>query len=189
MARFKSEEVEREAVRMVATMMASSARTAPKAGGIDDIKTMIVDGSELELLANAMEDKARERPPYLSFFSRDAGNVRNSSCVLLIGVTGEPKKIEQPYDCGACGYGTCKKLLNARKRQGNDFTGPVCIFQAMDLGIALGSAAKLASELNVDNRMMYTIGAAAKKLELLDCDIVIGIPISVAGKNIYFDRR
>ena len=189
MARFKSEEVEREAVRMVATMMASSARTAPKAGGIDDIKTMIVDGSELELLANAMEDKARERPPYLSFFSRDAGNVRNSSCVLLIGVTGEPKKIEQPYDCGACGYGTCKKLLNARKRQGNDFTGPVCIFQAMDLGIALGSAAKLASELSVDNRIMYTIGAAAKKSGLLDSDVIIGIPLSVAGKNIYFDRR
>jgi len=60
MARFKSEEVEREAVRMVAAMMASSARTAPKTRGIDDIKTMIVDGSELELLANAMEDKARE---------------------------------------------------------------------------------------------------------------------------------
>jgi len=190
MARFKSEEVEREAVRMVAAMMASSARTAPKTRGIDDIKTMIVDGSELELLANAMEDKAREWPPYLSpFFSRDAGNVRSSNCVLLIGVTGEPKKIEQPLDCGACGYGTCKKLLNERKRQGNDFTGPICMFQAMDLGIALGSAVKLASELSVDNRIMYTIGAAAKKSGLLDSDVIIGIPLSVSGKNIYFDRK
>ena len=66
MARFKSEEVEREAVRMVAAMMASSARTAPKARGVDAIKTLIIDGSDLELLANAMEDKAKERPPYLS---------------------------------------------------------------------------------------------------------------------------
>ena len=189
MTRFKSEEVEREAVRMVAAMMASSARTAPKTRGIDDIKTMIIDGSDLELLANAMEDKAKERPPYLSFFSQDAGNVRNSSRVLLIGVTGEPKKIEEPLDCGACGYGTCKKLLNARKRQGNDFTGPICMFQAIDLGIALGSAVKQASEFNVDNRMMYTIGAAAKKLGLLDCDVIIGIPLSVSGKNIYFDRQ
>ena len=190
MARFKSEEIEREAVRMVATMMASSARTAPKGGGVDAIKTLIIDGSELELLANAMEDKAKERPPYLSSaFSRDAGNVRKSSCVLLIGVTGEPKKIKQPFDCGACGYGTCEKLLHARKRQGNDFVGPICMFQAIDLGIALGSAVKLASELNVDNRMMYTIGAAAKKLGLLDSDAIIGIPLSVSSKNIYFDRK
>jgi uncharacterized ferredoxin-like protein len=57
------------------------------------------------------------------------------------------------------------------------------------LGIALGSAVKLASELNVDNRIFYTVGAAAKKLNLLDSDIIIGIPLSVTGKNIYFDRQ
>ena len=189
MAQFKSKEMEREAVRVVATMMASSARTAPKARGIDDIETMVVDGSDLELLASAMEDKAKEQPPHLtSVFVRDAGNVRKSSSVLLIGVAGNPKKIEQPLDCGACGYKTCQSLLNARKREGKDFDGPVCIFQALDLGIALGSAAKLASELNADNRMMYTIGAAAKKLKLLDSDIIIGIPFSITGKNIYFDR-
>jgi uncharacterized ferredoxin-like protein len=74
------------------------------------------------------------------------------------------------------------------KREGEDFTGPVCIFQAIDLGIALGSAVKLAGELNIDNRIMYTVGAAAKKLNLLDSDLIIGIPLSVTGKNPYFDR-
>ena len=189
MSQLRAKEVEREAVRMTAVMMASSARTAPKARGLDAIETMIVDGSDLELLVSAMEDKAKEQPPYLSsIFDRDARNVRNSSCVLLIGVVGNPKKIEESLDCGACGYKTCKDLLNVRKREGKDFSGPICIFQALDLGIALGSAVKLASGLNVDNRMMYTIGAAAKKLHLLDSDIVIGIPLSVSGKNIYFDR-
>lgn len=72
---------------------------------------------------------------------------------------------------------------------GKGSNGPICIVQAINLGIALGSAAKLASELNVDNRIMYTIGEGAKKLRLLDCDIVFGIPLSVAGKNIYFDRH
>ncbi len=190
MTRFKSEDVEREAMRMVAVMMASSVRTAPKARGIDDIKTMIVDGSDLELLASAMEGKAKERPLYLSSaFTRDAQNVRDSGCVLLIGVMGNPKRAEQPLDCGACGYKSCKDLLNAGRRQGKDFNGPNCILQAMDLGIALGSAVTLASELNVDNCMMYTMGAAAKKLGLLDSDVVIGIPLSVSGKNIYFDRK
>lgn len=69
-----------------------------------------------------------------------------------------------------------------------DFDGPNCMLQIMDLGIALGSAVKLASELNIDNRIMYTIGAAAKKIGLLDSDVIIGIPLSATGKSPYFDR-
>jgi uncharacterized ferredoxin-like protein len=53
---------------------------------------------------------------------------------------------------------------------------------------AFGSAVKLAGELNIDNRIMYSVGAAAKKLNLLDSDLIIGIPLSVTGKNPYFDR-
>ena len=191
MAQFKSEELEREAARIIAAVMASSARTAPKAMGIDAIKTMVVDADDLQHLAGAMENRAKEQPPYLApIFVRDAQNVRNSSCVLLIGVTGEPRmRIKEPLDCGACGYETCGKFLNARKQEGKDFSGPNCVFPVIDLGIALGSAAKVASELNVDNRMMYTIGATAKKLQLLDSDIIIGIALSIAGKNIYFDRH
>lgn len=58
----------------------------------------------------------------------------------------------------------------------------------MDLGIAMGSAVKTASILNVDNRIMYRIGVAAKRLNLIDGEIVVGIPISASGKSIYFDR-
>lgn len=67
-----------------------------------------------------------------------------------------------------------------------DFTGPICIFQALDLGIALASAVKIASELNIDNRMMYSIGVAAKEMQLLDADVIIGIPLSVTGKKPLF---
>ena len=56
------------------------------------------------------------------------------------------------------------------------------------VGIALGSAAKLASGLNVDNRMMRTIGNGAKKLHLLGSGVIFGIHLSVTGKSIYFDR-
>jgi len=51
MTKSKSREMERQAVRTVATMMASSARTAPKARGIDAMETMILDGDDLEALA------------------------------------------------------------------------------------------------------------------------------------------
>ncbi len=190
MGKFKAEETEREAIRMVAAMMAASVRTAPKTRGVDSLKTLVLDGEDIKALADAMEAKSREEPAHLApVFARDAGNVRNSNAVLLIGVTGEPKKPEIPLDCGSCGYQTCERLIKAGRRPGKDFNGPICIFQAIDLGIALGSAVKMASEFNIDNRMMYTMGATAQKLGLMNADIVIGIPLSVTGKSIYFDRK
>jgi uncharacterized ferredoxin-like protein len=59
----------------------------------------------------------------------------------------------------------------------------------LDLGIAIASAAKTASALDVDNRIMYRVGTAARRLNLLpEASVIMGIPISAKGKNIYFDR-
>ncbi len=185
-------DAEKKTVIDAVKLMAISARTAPKGRGVDRVRTAIVTGEEKEKLALAMERKADrfadER--WKRTFKRDAESVRNSSAVLLIGVKGTvPKKPERPIDCGACGYPNCAAFMKAEKRMGNDFVGPLCVFEVLDLGIALGSAVKTASELNIDNRIMYTIGAAAKALDVLDADIIMGIPVSATGKNIYFDRK
>ncbi len=82
-----------------------------------------------------------------------------------------------------------RALLTPGTCEGKHFTGPVYIFQAIDLGIALGSAVKLPGELNIGNRMMYyTIGAVAKKLNLLDSDVIVGIPKSATWEKPYLDR-
>ena len=188
MAILTSEKIEKEAVEIGASMMAVSARTAPKTRGVDSVKIVVLTGEDLEKLAAAMEKKVKEKSTELPAFKRDANNVRGSSAVMLIGVSRNPKRVELPLNCGACGYKNCKDFLAAGKKEGEDFTGPVCIFQSIDLGIALGSAVKMAGELNIDNRIMFSAGAAAKKLNLLDSDVVIGIPLSVMGKNPYFDR-
>jgi uncharacterized ferredoxin-like protein len=56
------------------------------------------------------------------------------------------------------------------------------------MGIALGSAVKTASMLNVDNRIMYRIGTVARETKVVDWDFVMGIPLAASGKNIFFDR-
>jgi uncharacterized ferredoxin-like protein len=180
-----NEEGEREALLYASRFMLVSARTAPKSGGIDDVSTLIVLGKEKEVLAAEMDKIAEERR--VEGFKRDAKNVRDSVAVVLIGVRGTKSfKI----DCGACGYAACSEFDEAEKKSGRDFMGPTCIFKALDLGIALGSAAKTASFLNVDNRIMYRIGTAAKRLNLLpEATVIMGIPISAKGKNIYFDRQ
>jgi uncharacterized ferredoxin-like protein len=93
--------------------------------------------------------------------TRDAQNVRDAGIVVLIGVNcGPASEAFWPFKA---------KLV--------------------DLGIAVGSAVKVASDLNVDNRIMYSIGVAAKQMGLLDSEEIQGIPLSVTGKNIFFDRK
>jgi uncharacterized ferredoxin-like protein len=147
-----SETSERDAILTVAKLMVTSARTAPKAGGRDNIKTMIVLDEDKNRLAEVMNEMGR---------SRDSGNVRDSGAVVLIGVD---------YDSPAEDWMNFKAKL-------------------LDLGIAVGSAVKTASDMNVDNRIMVTIGRAAIKMGLMKADEVQGIPLSIKGKNIFFDRK
>lgn len=179
---------EKEGVLVVARAMAVAARTAPKARGDDAIETLIVHGEDLKTLSQAMKAHG-EHSRLKEGFQRDAGNVENSQAVLLIGILDlRPKKPDKPIDCGACGHKSCAGFLKAEKSEGETFPGPVCLFQSMDLGIALASACAVAARFHVDNRMMYTVGGAARKLAWMSSKIIIGIPLSCSGKNIYFDR-
>jgi len=180
----ESKDAEREAILEATKLMLISARTAPKSSGVDDVLSIIVHGEEKDAIACKMEEMAEERK--IEGFRRDAKNVRNSDAVILIGVRGNKSF---GLNCGACGYESCKEFDAAQKNSGEDFVGPTCLFKALDLGIALGSAVKTASLLNVDNRIMYRVGTAALKLNLLpEATVVMGIPVSAKGKNIYFDR-
>ncbi|MEM0501470.1 MAG: DUF2148 domain-containing protein [Ignisphaera sp.] len=158
-------EVIREAILDVAKLMAVAAKTSPKARGVDNIVIKVVDKrEELEMIASKMDELSKV---YGEFFSRDAQNVRNSTAVVLIGCRVADMNLKTPRDW----------KLDANT---------VC--SIVNLGIALGSAAKLASILNVDNRIMFTIGVAAQEIKLIDADYTFGIPLSATSKNIYFDR-
>lgn len=185
MVKIDSRVAEEEAVMQIAKLMLLSARTAPKSGGVDDIHTLILTGEDMIRIAEEMEKMAEERG--IPGFIRDAKNLRSSKCVVLIGVKSSKSF---GMNCGGCGYPSCEAFNAATKVRGNDYVGPACIFKVTDFGIAIGSAVKTASIHNVDNRVMYRIGAAAKRLGYLsDADIIMGVPLSATGKNIYFDRK
>jgi len=70
-------------------------------------------------------------------FKRDAENVRRSRAILLVGIKGTiPHKPERPIKRGACGYPNCNAFIKAKK-MGNNFASPLCVFEVLDLGIAL----------------------------------------------------
>jgi uncharacterized ferredoxin-like protein len=178
------QEQERQGVMETANLMVVSARTAPKSGGVDDILTSVVYGAEVEALAADMEKIGAQRNQ--ERWKQQAQNARVSDVIVLIGVRGTKSYVT---NCGACGYESCAEFTKSEKKFRQDFDGPTCIFKAIDLGIAVGSAVKTASLLNVDNRIFYRIGAAAKRLHYMpEASLIMGIPLSVKGKNQYFDR-
>ena len=170
-----------DTVRLVGELMAVSARTAPKAVGQDYIEIRLADESERIAIGTDMVSVGKERD--ISGFERDGQNVLDSDAVLLVGLM--PHK-GIGLDCGACGYSGCEEF-NTQSHEG-DFEGPSCAIRLLDLGIALGSAAKTAAEHNVDNRIMYRIGVSAKRLGMMESQLIHGIPLSAKGKNIFFDR-
>ncbi|MHA2432786.1 MAG: DUF2148 domain-containing protein, partial [Candidatus Thorarchaeota archaeon] len=88
-----------------------------------------------------------------------------------------------------CGHETCSDFSKAERKQGVAYEGPICTVKALDLGIALGSAVKTAQIHNVDNRVFYRAGAAARRLKIMpDCPIILCIPLSATGKSVFFDR-
>jgi len=175
---YKSEAIEKEALFEVAKLMCAAARTAPKAKGIDTILTMIIDGPEKDAVANEMRLIAGD-DENLGSFRRDAGNVDASDYVVLMAAIDKPVGL---IVCETCGYKNCGEATKA---------GVPCAFNISDLGTAACSACAVASHHWVDNRLMYTVGLAAERLDLFGTKIrmAYGIPISVTGKSIFFDRK
>lgn len=169
-----------DAVLLVAKLMSLAARTAPKCMGQDYVETKIIAGEELDRLAAEMVSYGQKTKK--ANFDRDAENVRRSQAVFLIALR---KNMPVGLNCGACGINECGYLIS---EEGNEFEGPLCAWRVLDVGIALGSAVKVASALNVDNRVMYRVGVVARKMGLINGPLVIGVPVSAYSKNIYFDR-
>ena len=176
------ENCEKEALTQMAKEILIAARTAPKGKGFDNLVTYLLEDEDIEKLAIAMEKYAEKLG---MFFLRDAENIRMSDTVILIGL-----KETRPMglNCGTCGFETCAEFKNAKKTKDAPFAGPICSIKSIDLGIALGSAAAKAKDMCLDNRIMYSAGAAACKSKMIDAECAYAIPLSVSGKSPYFDR-
>lgn len=172
-----SNKIEKEAIINVAHNMCAAARTAPKAKGIDYIAACIITDEDVNKLADEMERLSKVLG--YSFFMRDAQNVRSSTAVVLIGTSYNHRELNE--GCGYCNYENCKECLKQ---------GGVCVYDTIDLGLAIGSAVGIAANAHIDNRILFSAGRAALSLGMLNTEVkvIMGIPLSATGKSLYFDR-
>ena len=138
--KYDTNDSEKQTAMHVAHQMVTAARTAPKGCGVDKIKAFVLDGDDKKELSDEMRKLAVL--PGLDFCIRDAINVEDSHCIVLIGVENIPLGLES---CGFCGFQNC---VNSVK------SGSLCAFNTTDLGIAIGSAVSIAADNRVDNRVM-----------------------------------
>ena len=144
--------------------------------GKDLLATAMVSGAEKKLLQEQM--RLIGTRDGVAIFHRDADNLEHAPVVVLIGTRKEPLLLPA---CGYCGFVDCAAMTAA---------GGTCSFNTGDLGIAVGSAAALAADFRIDNRVMYTAGKAAVEMGMLGGDVKIAyaIPLSAKGKNPFVDR-
>ena len=163
-----------EQVMRIAQQMMTAARTAPKGKGVDVIEIALVEGDDIRRLSEEMIAIQEENG--FKFFLRDADNIQNAECILLIGT----REHAHGLNCGHCGYSNCADRP----------TGVPCAIVSVDVGIAIGSACATAADHRVDTRVMFSAGLAAQRLNILEgCRQVFAIPVSASSKNPFFDRK
>jgi len=174
-----SQKSEESAILNLAYAVCAAVRTAPKACGIDHLETAVLTGEDKDRVAAEMRRIGENLGASAGFFIRDAGNVDASGAVVLVGARYDRRGLGEK--CKLCGFENCSACEKA---------GAACVFTSMDVGIALGSAVSLVADNRIDNRILFTVGQAAAKLGLLgDYKMIMGIPLSVSGKSVFFDRK
>lgn len=173
----KINNIKTSALLDIAEKMLLASQTAPKGRGIESLEYIIAEKEDLQALYKKMEEISNAEN--IPFFSRDAANIEQSECLILIGSNYKERNLKK---CGYCGFENCV----AKNNSGNH----PCVFTLIDLGIAIGSAVSVASMFHADNRIMYTAGIAAIELNWFspEIKIALGIPISATAKNPFFDR-
>jgi NADPH-dependent glutamate synthase beta subunit-like oxidoreductase len=100
------------------------------------------------------------------------------------------------FDCGGCGFKTCREaVVNCRNRLNETggepwgwlMKGPSCVWRAMELGISIDWAAAAAHKLNVESRVGMIPATAFMRMGYMEgCTLVTVIPLGPCRERWYF---
>jgi NADPH-dependent glutamate synthase beta subunit-like oxidoreductase len=101
------------------------------------------------------------------------------------------------FDCGACGFKTCREaVINCQIRfneTGGEpwgwlVKGPSCIWRLVEFGIAVDWAAAAAHRHNVESRVAMIPGTAFMRMgHLPDCSMIVVVPLGPCKERWYFE--
>lgn len=143
-----------------------------------------------------------ERPPIgylpleqtLAGFDKDETGLTEQEA--LLETTRCLKCDQMGFDCGGCGFKTCREaVINAQNRineTGGEpwgwlMKGPSCIWRAMELGISVDWAAAAAHQMSVESRVGMIPATAFLRMGYMQgCTLVMVLPLGPCRERWYF---
>ena len=100
------------------------------------------------------------------------------------------------FDCGACGFKTCREaVINCQNRLNETggepwgwlMKGPSCVWRALELGISMDWAAAAAHRLNVESRIGLIPATIFMRMGYMEgCTLVTVLPLGPCKERWYF---
>ena len=160
------------------------------------------EGSRVqEVLAMAGSDPQRPSMPLLtteqtlSGFAEVELGLREQAS--LIESTRCLKCNEVGFNCGACGFKTCREAVVFHQNRLNEtggepwgwlMKGPSCIWRLTEYGIAVDWAAAAAHRHNIESRVAMIPGTAFMRMGYLpDCTMIVVVPLGPCKERWYFE--
>ncbi|MFZ5645098.1 MAG: DUF2148 domain-containing protein [Bacillota bacterium] len=193
MPRYDGKLAAQEHLLDVAKSMVQAAYKAPLTTGRIKLHAEIVTGEDLvpiiELMGAVSKISQFTAWDYITLKeSYDSGY---PPVLVLLGADATVS--EMAWNCGACGFPTCKEFnVYAKENRGGGVggEGPSCNWKIMDLGIISDWAAASAWSHNVDNRVQGSTGSAAAMLGYLPgTSGIIGISIGPCKELVWYSRE
>ena len=104
---------------------------------------------------------------------------------------------EVGFDCGACGFKTCREsVINYQNRLNETggepwgwlMKGPSCIWRLTEYGIAVDWATAAAHRHNVESRVAMIPGTVFMRMgHLPDCSMIVVVPLGPCKERWYFE--
>ena len=176
-------------------------------GGLGIIDEVLAPPEQVPAVSPAREALARlggdpKRPPLgrptvkkaLAGFDKDEAGLTEQEALLE---TTRCLKCDQVgFDCGGCGFKTCREAVancqNRLNETGGEpwgwlMKGPSCVWRAMELGISIDWAAAAAHRLNVESRVGMIPATAFMRMGYMEgCTLVTVLPIGPCREHWYF---
>ena len=201
MAYFEGKKLANEGFLAAAQLCAMAALKAPQVTGATELEIEILTGEDLDPIIEVLEILGEDNTVCFgdSKTLRACKDKGTLPVVMLIGGKGVANS-NLGWGCGACGFASCRNHDTAvveERAKPPDFTrpsafgtpGPVCVWKAIDVGIAMDYAAATAAQHNVENRAMASVGAISQALGYLaGCEIAVGMCLGPAEPEVYYNR-
>ncbi len=153
---------------------------APQTTVRSDKKAMVVSGEEAKPIIEFVEKleaklgteavKNAFFPLYVDYQCvKVATDNGYPPVILLLGA--DLTKADLGWNCGSCGFQTCGEFTKYKKKHGGmgrHSAGPSCSWKTLDYGLACDYACAAAGELNVDNRILGSLGFICDALGYMD---------------------